>query len=576
MNIVLKKENKVFRILLVAFQVALAAFFAYMLFTAIKDNILACMERFPREYRESANLSLARGFIDGKNIYELPSSGPIPVYVYGFINPLLAAGITKITGMNLLNSFYFIYLITTVLFCVLLSYEVYSLIKNKITGKFFIYKKENTLELGNILLFISLILITYTLTFRIGHITTIPDTLGMVVGMIILMLTRRSKSFKSVIVISILVVLEFYIKAYFLFFAAPVFFYFLIKNRKLMGWYILFCVLIGLASIFIVNAIFPLYFIENIYFEFIEQFLNVYVDESIVDAEAYERNYMISQFVKLFVKYNCVLVIGLIISFTRIFRFIKDLFTKVKFEFDFDTLAYDICIIIAIPLLVVLGKNDGAYMSYHFQLLMPSVLIVAYDFLIPFYNCKIKEILCFKKFVEYINIIKIDKAIYKGVILFLIFVSTYKSYVAFGRVSLLTKEQEANWDKVEKICLDAYDSNKLIFAGNLTNAVIIDRRSYYSDFNGHTYINYATKEEADATAENKLFNTIFADLDEMYYYAADYNKETENNFKESKYDIIIADEESVYEKVNINDYNSEQLNLDMGQFDCNVTIFTKK
>lgn len=552
-------KNKVFKILLITFQVALAACFSYMIFTAVKDNFLACLENYPREYREAANLSIARGFLDGKNVYEIPASGPIPIYVYGFVNPLIAAGISAITGLNLLRTFYFISFVTSFAFIILVTYEAYAIVKEQATINLFSIKNQENIEIGNILLLASLFIVTYTLTFRVGHITTIPDNLGMLVAVAILMLTRRSKSWKSVLIISFLVVLEFYIKAYFLFFAAPVFFYFLIKNRKLMGWYMLFCILIGIASIFIINALFPLYFIETIFFEFIEQFLNAMVDETIVDIDKYERDYMISQFVKLVVKYNCVLVVGLLVTIVNIFNFFKTKFKTV----NFDTLVYELTIIIAIPLLFVLGKNDGAYMSYHFQLLMPGVLVVAYSYLIKAYNCQSEKH-------------NINESIYRGIILSLIFISSYKSYVAFGKVSLLTKEQEANWEKVEKICTEAYDDNQLVFGGNLVNGVLIDRRSFYTDYDGHTYVSNVTKNDADAIAEDKTFNAIFADLDEMYYYAADYNSETDENFKESKYDIIIADDEAIIKRVNTADYNSETINLDMGQFDCDVIIFTKK
>lgn len=552
-------KEKIIKILFNAFQVALAACFAYMIITAIKDNYIACLEKYPREYRESANLSLARGFIDGINIYTIPNGTAIPVYVYGFVNPLIASVITKISGISLLNSFYFIYFATTFVFSALLTYEVYDIVKGKVPGFSISVKNLDDVKYGNLLLIMSVFIVSYTLTFRIGHITSIPDTLGMVVGITIMMITRRSKSARSVFIISLLVVLEFYIKAYFLFFAAPVFFYFLIRDRKKMLEYMLFCVLIGISSIIIVNSIFPLYFIENIYFEFIEQFLNAYADESVLADKSYEFNYMMNQFIKLIEKYNFILIIAVVLTIVAVFRFVKE---KGK-ESDKDLLTYEISILIAIPLLVVLGKNDGAYMSYHLQLLMPGVIPVAYSRLVTIYNNGIDN----ERF---------NRTIVKTAILFVALVTTYKSYVAYGKVSLMTDEEKSNWQYVENICLDAYDSGKLIFPGTLVNGVLINNRSFYSDFNGHTYLNYADEQDAIMASENGFMNLVFSELDEMYVYAAEYNKQTDDNFKNSKYDLIIADEENVLNRVNAKNYNSEKVILKMGQFDCEVVIYTKK
>ena len=574
-----QKKRDTIQILMMVFQTALVVCFAYMVFIAIKDNFLACLERFPREYREAANLSIARGFLDGKNIYQIPTSGPMPVNVYGFINPLLAAVIAGVTGLNLLNSFYFLYFFETIVFCALVAGETYSLIKKDSNYQKIVLKDGHHFELGNAIIFISLVLLAYTLTFRIGHISTIPDVLGMLIGMLILMAARRCKSIKCVFVISLLVVIEFYVKAYFLFFAAPVFIYFLIKNRKYCMYYVGFCLLTGLVSILIINALFPLYFIENVYFEFVEQFIGAQGNVTAADSNAYRNSYMISQFVKLIVKYNFVLIVGIIAVAYRVTETIKARLHKTDNRYDIDLLVYDICIILAIPVLVVLGKNDGAYMSYHFQLLMPSVLVVSYSLVLKGYNGAICKPGGLTDRLPILKKISVHKFVVLGGILCAITISTYKSYVAFGKVSLLTKEQENNWKTIEKLCIETYDKGNLIFAGNLANSVLFDRRSYYSVYNGLTYVNGltgATAEDAARISENELYNVIFDDLDEMYVYAADCNDEIRTNFAESRYEVIISDEDAVYEAINKEDYDATLMTLDMGQFDIEVSIFTRK
>ena len=93
-----------------------------------RDLILASAEVYPREYREAANLAIAKSFYEGINPYKINNGMPISVNVYGFINPLIASIFSRIFSIGLLRSFYILSLMYTIIIPILISYEVYSIV----------------------------------------------------------------------------------------------------------------------------------------------------------------------------------------------------------------------------------------------------------------------------------------------------------------------------------------------------------------------------------------------------------------------------------------------------------------
>jgi len=564
------KQNTIDKVLTTTYAV-LAFCILIVLFVIIKDNISACMEIYPREYRDSANMSIARSFYDGFNPYLIPKSGPLAVNVYGFINPLLAVGLAKISGIGLLNSFYVFNLLASFGFCFLVAWEVFSLVKQALPKK-----RDNAFHtsnefLGNVIMFETLLVISYTLTFRVGHISTVPDALGMTLSVAILMIARRSKTNKAVVLVALLLVLEFYIKAYFLFYAAPVFIYYLIKDRKKLIVYVVSGLTIGIASILIVNAVFPLYFAETVYFEFIEQFLDAYA-VSVEDMAAYEREYMIFQFTVLIKKYFPVIAIAAAVIITSLISLLKKEFiSEQRKGIISDLTIYIITVCISIPTLMFLGKNDGAYMSYHFQLMMPWVLILTYNAVIRLYNEALQ-----KDGIALGDKYRIPCLIFTISLLFVMTASAYLPYKAFGKVKLLTDEAKTSWEQIESICLQAVDNGENIFPGTLVSGLIMDRRSYYFDNNGHTYLTEVDDEDVEAVQNNQFITSVFDDLADMYSYAAKQNDVKREMFKSGGYDLIIADDVETYEKVNEDGYTSEKIVLNTGYFDNEVTVYRKK
>ena len=81
---------------------------------SFRDLLKASLELYPREYREAANLAIAKSFYEGINPYKINDGMPISVNVYGFVNPLIAAIFSRIFSIGLLRSFYILSLMYTI------------------------------------------------------------------------------------------------------------------------------------------------------------------------------------------------------------------------------------------------------------------------------------------------------------------------------------------------------------------------------------------------------------------------------------------------------------------------------
>lgn len=133
----------------------------------LSQMIVACMDQYPREYRDAANSVIALDIANGVNPYITMEQDVSPViYVYTSLNILIAAVIYKLTGTTIYTIFHcldFIYLCMSTLL-------IYEIIRRKTKSK--------------LLGFISLPL-SFTLGYRYCFIQACPDRLGILILIIV-------------------------------------------------------------------------------------------------------------------------------------------------------------------------------------------------------------------------------------------------------------------------------------------------------------------------------------------------------------------------------------------------------
>lgn len=516
-------------------------FIIYLILITFRDLFLASIEVYPREYREAANLIIARFFYRGINPYRINSGIPVCTNVYGFVNPMIASILSKVLNIGLMRSFYILSLLYTIFIPMLISYEVYSIVgATRQTWVFYPF------------LFFS----AYTVTYGTGHISTRPDCLGIIISIIILMILRRNRTVRNVLIAALLLILLFYVKPYFLFFVIPVSIFLLMKDKRSFVLFLISLFIIGLTSFIWIRWIFPLYYVDTIYFEFIEQVLS---DGDVLTSEKNAEliSYSINQFKELISTYLIqfiIVAIGLLGVSTKVrscdnIWCFSDTFEKISI--------YLWNIVLAVPILLLLGRNKGAWISYHMQLLMPAIIIVG--------------------FVGIISFSKRNSSL--GVLLLiLVVISTPTLYKKYGYVDKLSYEEEESWKKIEELCIKASDEGKQVYASCLVNGLLIDKMEYYYTYKtGHAYYQFKSLNIKETVEKNRwLNNFLFPTILDSMEYMNKIISEDIKKLKDNKYDIIISDTASSVEPGNIEEYDVMYLDLHSGVQNWETTVYIKK
>lgn len=207
----------------------------------------------PIEYRDMSTLSAAKAFSEWKNPYSVAYSQELntPIaYQYTFVVPLIIAIIHNATHLDFVTSalvMNYMFIFITVLFIYLLLKELFNI------RRFYIVP----------IIFITICGFSMFVDYAPGF-TARGDALGIAVLAITYWLVAKHKN--KIVLISFFSALLFYTKSTDVFLALPVFIFYLIDNWKNALKYFVCCIGFGVASILLVRLMFPLFFVENIYY----------------------------------------------------------------------------------------------------------------------------------------------------------------------------------------------------------------------------------------------------------------------------------------------------------------------
>lgn len=304
----------------------------------------------PRELREGTLVAFAKAFSEGINLYStdtLQCEIPVPTTLYGFCVPLILSVFVKMGSLFVIDALTICQIITLIVEIIGLLLA-YSLVK----------KKTN-----NSLYAIVAAILCYSCYWRYDACGgAYPDQWGVTTSLALAYLVYSDSEKKRYcpLLYSLIILVLFYIKTYFVFVALGLILYLWIESKTNFVKFIIYGGIIGCLSILIVNKMFPLYFTEILAIGQGTTF-NCGFRFSLRQIEELATRYYLVCTLALFL-----LIFRMIFIILKIFREtrIKGVYTLVK-----NDNSLEICMLFAIlPAVIVIARNGGTRYTYYLQL----------------------------------------------------------------------------------------------------------------------------------------------------------------------------------------------------------------
>lgn len=366
----LKKEHIVYKIL-TAVLLAVTVFFMIRVAT----NTIVGLD-YPNEILEPANIHFTNTLINGNIPYERenivePGQEPPINYEYPFLNNMFAAAFSYLTGGNTIAAHYLV--------------SFLAMIGTAILGASIINRYSRT-TVGPTAGFLLLLFCHW----RYGYISASPDGFGLLVTMMTLYCATRPHNRYRALKCALLTVACFYSKQYFAGVCVAIFIYMWCYSKKEALKYFGWCVGTLTVSVIIVTAVWPLYWDYSLLCLFHGTFQGW-------DAKGFAN--VVNQ-----IKYLSFIFAGmLVVLAVAAYRFVRDKDRAIGADSD-NAASQDgtasekheqsgrrrvVAEGKALPLfltqipvqtiiLFFVGRNDGAYLTYFLQLLIPSLIIATF------------------------------------------------------------------------------------------------------------------------------------------------------------------------------------------------------
>lgn len=348
-----KKENIVYKLLTLLIMAVIILFLGRV----IKNTIVGL--DYPNELLEPANVNLTNAILQGKVPYDkanlvVPGEQEPPInYEYPFLNSVVAAVFTLLFAGNTVLAHYFVSFV--------------SMVGTAILGSIMINRYSRT-TLGPTTAFLLLMFCHW----RYGYISASPDGFGLFVTMLTLFIACTPNIKYRPLWCSIGTVAAFYTKQYYAAICVSLFLYFFLYSKKEAFKYFGWCVALLAASVAIITWKWSLFWTYSI----------------LLLMHGCFQGWDASGFIYLFeqMKYLAAVFIGLIIvliaALVQLLRKRKkqeNTAVKAKPIKEGDVLPL---FLIQLPVqmiaLFIFGRNDGAYLTYFLQLLIPSIVMVTF------------------------------------------------------------------------------------------------------------------------------------------------------------------------------------------------------
>lgn len=293
--------------------------------------------RIPNEIREGANAAVVDSLVRGINPYRSltnEAGAPNVYYMYPILNNLIAALIVKVTHMQSGLVLLLLNMLWTIAFSLLITGICATYVKNRY-------------------LLVLPFMLSHYCAWRYTNCSAFPDMLAVLLMTLIMYIcTTRRVAGKYIFILSVLTTMCFYSKQYAVVVLIPVAIYLWMKeSRKASLTYVGITALLGVSSAVLIYFTMPLYFVETLLL--------------VGNSADNDLHWAITQFIKmgeLFFGWFLLILVWLI-------RGMKEKNLKADYVMiNFWSMAV---------LLLYFGQNQGAHMSYHLQLWLPAVIIIA-------------------------------------------------------------------------------------------------------------------------------------------------------------------------------------------------------
>lgn len=484
--------------------------------------------KIPNEIREGANIALVEALASGNNPYinlETPLGTPNVYYMYPILNNLIAAFFVKILGapagliLLLLNYLYTI--LVAVMIAIIVKY----------------YVKDNFLIL------VAAILSHYC-GWRYTNVSAFPDMLAVLlltVVMYICTIRKENIRYKDILLLCIITVLAFYTKQYAIVVAFPItIFLGLNAGKKKCTYYIAVTAIIGLLSASIIYVCMPLYFVETL----------LLVGSS-ADNDV---KWAFTQFVKigkLFFPWFIFILMWIICEWRK------------RREFDYVIVNFGFIAM----LLLYLGQNTGAHLSYHLQLWLPSVIVLSIRALGWIKGLFLKRFPVNSKWETLIGL---------TIIVFAIFPYYHL------HTPQLSEQQKDNWDRLYEL---TDDSNNALFTSQNANYAILNE-IYVYDCGQNQYI---LRNEAmglwESIESSEVILRLFPEAIYIKKLHEDYRKEILDKLIKQEYDGLFLVKQDLgfvrdweeFQKTKIQYYElTEEIPIETGVWKWDVCVWKAK
>ncbi len=304
---------------------------------------------YPNEYREAANILLTKEFLAGNNPYSISAlAGEFPpmVYLYGPLYSVVVAIVGSVVHADLVLLHY---IVTFVMILI-----------SAFLGSWIVAERTTTVTAPA-----AAFLFLITCHWRYNYVNAVPDSMALMLMIIVFFVLTRKRFRHKAIVCAILTIAALMTKQYFLLIAGTVTAWLFLFEKKRESFKYLFylAVITGLSALFIQWKC-PLFWTYLIYFAKGpgSGVAGTVTRGSVkMSGEAYNFQQIMSiggMYLMLFVTET----VGVILSF----------FCKKLDRVDLLMLGH---MAVAGICLLYIGKNDGAWLSYYLELFVPALVI---------------------------------------------------------------------------------------------------------------------------------------------------------------------------------------------------------
>ena len=460
---------------------AIALFVLILFLAGIKFYSVASFN-VPHEFRETNMVAFAEWFATGKNPYSfltLHEKIPVVTSQYGFFVPLLSAPFVKIGKILGFSPMQICQIITIIveLIGVLLAYLI--ILTNS--------RNRFRATAGA--------LVTYSCYWRYAAFGgAFPDQYGVTLTLLLAFCVNKfeqKKSHKTVLYALICVIL-FYIKQYFVFSVVGLGVYLFFYSRKDFLKFVIYEIVFGVISAFVVTKIFPLYFPEAI----------------AVTSGAFGNagwGYSLNQIKTIGWNYYPLISIAYAVLVCILMIKIKSK-PDMKCEVSPGYAAIQsVCIL---PIVVVLSLNIGTYWTYYLQLWWIYVILTVFE--------------------------KLTKLQIKSFVTLFFVVITLLRAIPLVVEKPLNSEQKHNWEAAYKF-LEYYSREGDILVAPHLSAYCLEHGIPTSDY-GQAEFNSAGN--LNHFLNHRVYPKIFPATEKILLKNIEYNKQVKENVKNKHYAII--------------------------------------